>query len=112
VRHFGGVPLVLNIDNLKAAVLQADWFDPEINPKLALGRVPSCLLRCRKDQTEDHAGKNAKIHRPTAFAGAMNAKFKTRGQMSVHYHEEAMREARFTRWAVGAGVLGASRLHR
>jgi transposase len=35
VRHFGGVPLVLNIDNLKAAVLQADWFDPEINPKLA-----------------------------------------------------------------------------
>ena len=35
MRHFGGVPLVLNIDNLKAAVLQADWFDPELNPKLA-----------------------------------------------------------------------------
>ena len=32
VRHFGGVPLVLNIDNLKAAVLRADWFDPELNP--------------------------------------------------------------------------------
>jgi Mu transposase-like protein len=24
-----------NLDNLKAAVLKADWFDPEINPKLA-----------------------------------------------------------------------------
>jgi hypothetical protein len=23
------------VDNLKAAVLKADWFDPEINPKLA-----------------------------------------------------------------------------
>lgn len=34
-RHFGGVPLVLNLDNLKAAVLKADWYDPEINPKLA-----------------------------------------------------------------------------
>jgi hypothetical protein len=28
------VPLLLNLDNLKAAVLKADWFDPEINPKL------------------------------------------------------------------------------
>ena len=29
------MPLLLNLDNLKAAVLKADWFDPEINPKLA-----------------------------------------------------------------------------
>jgi transposase len=35
LRHFGGVPLLLNIDNLKAAVLKADWFDPQINPRLA-----------------------------------------------------------------------------
>ncbi len=35
VRSFGGAPLLLNLDNLKAAVLRADWFDPEINPKLA-----------------------------------------------------------------------------
>ena len=25
----------LNLDNLKAAVLKADWYDPDINPKLA-----------------------------------------------------------------------------
>jgi hypothetical protein len=31
LRHFGGVPLLLNLDNLKAAVLKADWFDPQIN---------------------------------------------------------------------------------
>jgi len=35
LRNFGGVPLLLNIDNLKAAVLKAEWFDPQINPKLA-----------------------------------------------------------------------------
>ncbi len=33
-RHFGGVPKTLVPDNLKAAVLKADWYDPELNPKL------------------------------------------------------------------------------
>lgn len=33
--HFGGVPKTIVIDNLKAGVLKADWFDPELNPKLA-----------------------------------------------------------------------------
>ena len=32
--QFGGVPRRLVIDNLKAAVPQADWYDPEIHPKL------------------------------------------------------------------------------
>ena len=32
--HFGGVPKTLVIDNLKAAVTKADWFDPELNPKI------------------------------------------------------------------------------
>lgn len=32
--YFGGVPKRLLIDNLKAAVHRADWYDPEIHPKL------------------------------------------------------------------------------
>ena len=32
--HFGGVPKQLVIDNLKAAVARADWYDPELHPKL------------------------------------------------------------------------------
>jgi len=32
--HFGGVPRTLVIDNLRAAVKKADWFDPELNPKV------------------------------------------------------------------------------
>jgi transposase len=33
-RHFNGVPAVLVLDNLKAAVTKADWFDPDLNPKI------------------------------------------------------------------------------
>lgn len=32
--HFGGVPKTLVVDNLKAAVIKADWFDPDLNPKI------------------------------------------------------------------------------
>lgn len=34
-RHFGGVSVTTAPDNLKAAVLHPDWYDPELNPKLA-----------------------------------------------------------------------------
>lgn len=34
-RHFGGVPSTTTPDNLKAAVLHPDWYDPKLNPKLA-----------------------------------------------------------------------------
>jgi len=33
-RHFGGVPERLVPDNLKAAVIKGDWYEPELNPKL------------------------------------------------------------------------------
>lgn len=33
-RHFGGVVRTVVIDNLRAAVIRADWFDPELNPKV------------------------------------------------------------------------------
>lgn len=33
-RHFGGVAKTLVIDNLRAAVTRADWFEPELNPKV------------------------------------------------------------------------------
>jgi transposase len=33
-RYFGGVPHTLIIDNLRAAVTRADWYDPELNAKV------------------------------------------------------------------------------
>ena len=32
--YFGGVCKITIIDNLKAGVIKADWYDPELNPKL------------------------------------------------------------------------------
>jgi transposase len=32
--YFGGVPQTIVIDNLKAAVQQADWYDPDVHPKI------------------------------------------------------------------------------
>lgn len=57
-RHFGGAPLVLNLDNLKAAVIKADWHDPEINPKLAefCRHYGVSVLPCRP-ATPQHKGK-------------------------------------------------------
>jgi transposase len=57
-RHFGGVPKVLNVDNLKAAVLRADWFDPDINPKLEAfcRHYATSVLPCRP-HTPEHKGK-------------------------------------------------------
>ena len=58
LRHYGGVPLILNLDNLKAAVIKAHWVDPELNPKI----VAFCrhyglhLLPCRP-RTPQHKGK-------------------------------------------------------
>jgi transposase len=58
VRYFGGVPRLLNFDNLKAAVIKADWYDPAMNPKLAdfcrhYGMTP---MPCRSF-TPQHKGK-------------------------------------------------------
>ena len=56
--HFGGVPRRLVLDNLKAAVLQADWFDPELNPRFvsfcAYYSIVPWPLRPRKPE---HKGK-------------------------------------------------------
>jgi transposase len=55
---FGGVPKTLVIDNLKAAVEQADWYDPELNPKLhAFCRHYGTVLLPCKPYTPRHKGK-------------------------------------------------------
>lgn len=56
--HFGGVPRTLVTDNLKAAVLKADWFDPELNPKLtAFAAHYGTVILPTKPRTPRHKGK-------------------------------------------------------
>lgn len=57
-RSFGGVPATVVIDNLKAGVLQADWFDPDLNPKLEeFARHYGTVILPTKPQMPRHKGK-------------------------------------------------------
>lgn len=56
--HFGGVPRRVVLDNLKAAVKQADWYDPELNPKVqAFARHYGTIFWPTKPYTPRHKGK-------------------------------------------------------
>jgi len=55
---FGGVPQTLVIDNLKAAVQKADWYDPELNPKIIeFARHYNVVFLPTKPYTPRHKGK-------------------------------------------------------
>lgn len=56
--HFGGVPRTLVIDNLRAAVKKADWFDPELNPKVrAFATHYNTAFLPNRPYTPRHKGK-------------------------------------------------------
>lgn len=57
-QKFGGIPKTVVIDNLKAAVTHADWFDPELNPKiLEFQRHYGFVMLPTKPYTPRHKGK-------------------------------------------------------
>ncbi len=61
-RHFGGVTKTVVIDNLKAGVLQADWYDPELNPKLeAFARHYGTVILPTKPRTPRHAATTTSV---------------------------------------------------
>lgn len=78
---FGGVPETLVLDNLKAAVHKADWYDPDINPKMAaFGRhYGVVILPCRPYKPE-HKGK---IERGVGYVKNNPLKGKRFGNLAV-----------------------------
>ncbi len=57
-RYMGGVPATVAPDNLKAAVLHPDWFDPELNPKLAaFAEHYGTVILPTKPATPRHKGR-------------------------------------------------------
>jgi len=79
---FGGVPRTLVPDNLKAAVLQADWFDPELNPKI----VSFCehygtVLLPTRPRMPRHKGK---IERGVGYAQSNAVKARTFASLAEH----------------------------
>jgi transposase len=56
--HFGGVPQRLILDNLRAAVTKADWYDPDLNPKVrSFGQHYGVVLLPTRPYTPRHKGK-------------------------------------------------------
>ena len=73
--HFGGVPRTLVIDNLKAAVTKADWYDPELNPKLqAFAQHYGTVVLPTRPYTPRHKGK---IERGVGYAQSNALKGRT-----------------------------------
>jgi len=57
-RYFGGVPQTVVIDNLRAAVAKADWYEPELNPKVAeFARYCGTLILPTRPYQPQHKGK-------------------------------------------------------
>ena len=58
IHYFGGAPKRLVIDNLKAAVSRADWYDPEVHPKLqSFARHYGTVILPTKPYKPEHKGK-------------------------------------------------------
>jgi len=73
--YFGGVPRTLVIDNLKAAVSKADWFDPDLNPKIqAFHAHYGTVTLPTKPYTPRHKGK---VERSVGFVQDNALKGKT-----------------------------------
>ncbi len=57
-RQFGGAPRRLIIDNLRAAVKKADWYDPELNPKVrSFGEYYGFVFLPTRPYMPRHKGK-------------------------------------------------------
>jgi len=84
-RAFGGVPKTLVIDNLRAAVTKADWYDPDLNPKIeAFARHYGTVILPTKPYTPRHKGK---VERGVGYAqdnGLKDRVFTSLGEQNRH----------------------------
>jgi transposase len=84
-RSLGGVPLLMRVDNLKAAVKQADWMDPQISPKFAefCRHYRVDIVPCRPYHPQ-HKGK---VERNIAYVKGNALKgrnFESLGELNAH----------------------------
>jgi hypothetical protein len=84
----GGVPKTVVFDNAKAVVSQADWYDPEINPKIVeFCRHYQFTLLPTRPRTPRHKGK---VERGVAYVkcnGLRGRSFKSLAAQNDHLRE-------------------------
>jgi transposase len=81
--HYGGGAQTTNLDNLKAAVLKADWADPELNPKLVdfARHYSTTILPCLP-RTPQHKGKVENSVKYVKDNGLLARKFSSLAQVN------------------------------
>ena len=86
--YFGGVCKTLVVDNLRAAVSKADWYDPQINPKIQsfCQHYGTVILPC-KPYMARHKGK---IENQINYVQSNALKGKSFGSNEEHYDGRAM----------------------
>jgi transposase len=83
--HFGGVPAEIVLDNLKAAVARADWYDPDLHPIiLAFARHYGCVFLPTKPRTPRHKGKVERDIRYLQDNAVKALRFETLAEQNLH----------------------------
>jgi len=89
---FGGVPKTLVIDNLKAAVTKADWFDPDLNPKIIeFARHYGFVFLPTRPYTPRHKGKvesGIKYVKNNALKGRTFGTLAEHNQFLLHWERQ------------------------
>ncbi len=90
-RQFGGVPKTLVIDNLRAAVTKADWFDPDLNPKIVeFARHYKTVILPTKPYMPRHKGKvesGVKYVKSNALKGRLFSSLAEQKLFLLHWEE-------------------------
>lgn len=107
-RFFGGVTQTTVIDNLRAAVARADWFDPSLNPKVrSFAEHYGTVILPTKPYTPRHKGKieaGIKYAQNNALKGRTFASLTEQNQFLLEW-EKSVADTRIhgtTRQQVGA----------
>ena len=80
LRAFGGVPKTLVIDNLRAAVTRADWYEPELTPKVAeFCRHYGTVILPTRPRRPEHKGK---VERAVGYVKGNALKARTFGSLA------------------------------
>jgi len=89
--HFGGIPKTLVIDNHRAAVSKADWYEPELNPKIeAFSQHYGVVILPTKPYTPRHKGKveaGVKYAQDNALKGRTFASLNEQNDHLAHWEE-------------------------
>jgi len=90
--YFGGAPCRIVPDNTKAAVLKADWYDPELNPKVAdFCRHYGTVLLPTRSYTPRHKGKiesGIGYAQDNALKGRVFQSLEEQNRFLLHWEQE------------------------